>query len=51
MTQTVANTKLNNLEEMLSSANKVREDATVGMDKKDTGFENVLDKTINKIVR
>lgn len=50
MTQAVANTKLNNIEEMLSSANKVREDATVGMDRKDAGFENVLDKTLNKIV-
>ena len=50
MTQVVANTKLNNLEEMLSSANKVREDVTVCMDKKDVGFENVFDKTLNKIV-
>ena len=50
MTQTVANTKLNNLEEMLSSANSARENATVCMDKKGSGFEKVLDKTLNKIV-
>ena len=49
MTQAVANTKLNNLEEMLSSANSIRDGATISMDKKDSGFENVLDKTLNKI--